>query len=156
MYIPSPFILCSPSPSTCISSPSSLYTSLFVFKPKSIQNRPSKKSLSRGCFCCGQCDWSVRSRKTGCPGAGNCLLTSSSHNFEKPERCRLHSCYVRLYHGTSRGSRLWLVPCGFVRLGRARRLPLRRKESSSMFLVVVSSLSFPTPSEPIFFVNALE
>jgi hypothetical protein len=142
VYIPSPFILCSPSPSTCILPPLSVYTSLFVLGFKSTHNRPNGKQLSRGCFCYGQCDWSVRSRKAGCPGAGECLLKPSSHNLETPERCRLHSCCVRLYHGTSRGSRLWLALCGFVRLGRARQLPLRRKESSSMFLVVVSSFSF--------------
>ena len=123
-------------PRPCI--PRSSCSNLRAFTIDRVERR-----LSRGCFCYGQCDWSARSRKAGCPGAGKRLLASSSHNLEKPERCRLHSCCVRLYHGTSRGSRLLLVPCGFVRLRRARRLPLRRKESSSMFPVVVSSSLFP-------------
>ena len=141
--VSSPFILCSLSPSTCISLPPPMYTTLFVLKFKSILTVDRAERISRGCFCYGRCDWSARSRKAGCPGAGKCLLISSSHNLEKPERCRLHSCCVRLYHGTLRGSRLLRVPCGFVRLRRALRLPLRRKESSSMFLVVVSSSLFP-------------
>lgn len=105
-----------------------------------------ERSLSRGCFRCDRCDWSVRSRKAG--RGKDSFISSSSQNIEKPERCRLHSCCVRLYHGTSRGNRLWLVPYGFVRLRRAQRLLLRRKESPNMFLVVVSPLSpfsFPSP-----------
>jgi len=65
------------------------------------------------------------------------LPSNPSHNLEKPERCRLHFCYAQPYRGTLRGSQLWLVPCGFVGLRRARRLQPRRKESSSMSLVVL-------------------
>ena len=42
----------------------------------------------------GRCD-------SGRPGMGKGSLISSSHNLEKPERCRLHSCCVRLYRVTS-------------------------------------------------------
>jgi hypothetical protein len=117
---------------------SPLYTYLAIyFAPRALHE---EKGLSRGSFCYDRFDWLVQSRK---PGAEKGSLISSSHNLEKPERCQLHSCCVRLYRGTSRGNRPWLAAYCFVRRGQARRLPLRRRGSSSMFLAVVSLLSFP-------------
>ena len=78
--VSSPFILCSLSPSTCISLPPPMYTTLFVLKFKSILTVDRAERISHGCFCYGRCDWSARSRKAGCPGAGRCLLILGTGN----------------------------------------------------------------------------